>query len=111
MAKHPNIRPRGRKWVVHFRVNGRQVWRTFDTREKAELFLYDVRIKKARGEYREPVKVTFGEALDEWLRHGEHERHLKPSTLRDYRSIIGAHLLPAFGDAYLEDLSAQRLER
>jgi hypothetical protein len=31
------------------------------------------------------------------MRYATNDRALKPSTLRGYRSIIGAHLLPAFG--------------
>ena len=43
--------------------------------------------------------VTFADACAEYLRYVEHDRDRKPSTLRDYRSIVRAHLLPAFGDA------------
>ena len=35
----------------------------------------------------------------------------KPSTLRDYRSIIRAHLLPAFGEMRLEDITTDGVER
>jgi len=30
--------------------------------------------------------VTFETAALDWLRHGEHEQHLKPSPVRDYKS-------------------------
>jgi hypothetical protein len=33
----------------------------------------------------------------EWLEHGERERGLKHSTLRDYRYLLRTHLPPAFG--------------
>lgn len=111
MAKRTNIRRRGKAWVVYFRANGRQVWRSFPTREAAELYLAQVQVEKARGELRAPTRVTFGEALDEWLRHGEHERGLKPSTVRDYKSCAERWLRPAFGDLRLEAVTAPLIER
>ena len=33
-----------------------------------------------------------------------------PPTLRDYNSIIRAHLLPAFGDQHLEDITTDQVE-
>ena len=41
--------------------------------------------------------VTFAEAGEECLRYVELERDRKPSTLGDYRSVVRAHLVPAFG--------------
>lgn len=55
--------------------------------------------------------VTFEVAANEWLRHGEHERGLKPSTLRDYRSAVERHLLPAFGPMKLEEITTAKIER
>ena len=40
---------------------------------------------------------TFGDACDEWLRYVEHERQRRPSTLRDYRNVVSASLLPELG--------------
>ena len=42
--------------------------------------------------------VSFADAGGEYLRYVEHDLDRKPSTLGDYRSVIRAHLLPAFGD-------------
>ncbi|HET9719878.1 MAG TPA: tyrosine-type recombinase/integrase [Solirubrobacteraceae bacterium] len=49
--------------------------------------------------------ATFADAAAEYLRYCEVDRGCKPSTLRDYRSNLNAHLLPAFGDERLEDLT------
>jgi integrase len=43
--------------------------------------------------------VTFADAAEAWLRHGERKRNLKRSTLRDYRQVLDAYLLPAAADA------------
>jgi integrase len=69
--------------------------------------------------------ATFADAAAEWYRHGCHERAWKPSTRRDYRSVLGAHFgvdLDAetgavvekrapFGDMRLEDITTETIER
>lgn len=55
--------------------------------------------------------ATFADAAAEYLRYSEHDRSCKPSTLRDYRSTLGAHLLPAFGETPLEDVTAASIDR
>jgi hypothetical protein len=57
------------------------------------------------------TEVTFAEAAAEYLRNVEHDRERKPSTARGYRSAIGAHLLPAFGERAVEDVTAEVTER
>lgn len=42
--------------------------------------------------------ATFGDACTEWLRHVEHDRGRKPSTLAGYRRDVVGTLLPAFGE-------------
>ncbi len=39
--------------------------------------------------------VTFADAAEAWLRHGERKRNLKRSTVKDYRQVLDAYLLPA----------------
>ena len=41
---------------------------------------------------------TFADAAEAWLRHGERKRNLKRSTLKDYRQVLDAYLLPAAAD-------------
>jgi integrase len=55
--------------------------------------------------------ATFADAVAEFLRHAEHDRQLKPSTLRGYRSIMNAHLLPAFGGRRLEQITSADIEQ
>lgn len=54
--------------------------------------------------------ATFTDAAAEWLRYVEQDRDCKPSTLVDYRSVLEAHLLPAFGDLRLEDITTRSIE-
>jgi hypothetical protein len=54
--------------------------------------------------------ATFAEAAEEWLRFIAQDRERKPSTIRDYRSVLNAHLLTAFGDRELESITVEEIE-
>ena len=54
--------------------------------------------------------ATFADAAAEFLRYTEQDRGCKLSTLRDYRSNLEAHLLPAFGDQALESITSASIE-
>jgi hypothetical protein len=45
------------------------------------------------------------------MRYVEHDRSLKPSTLRCDRSIVDAYLLPAFGSKRVEAITTRDVER
>ena len=121
-------RKRGPVWYAKYRLpDGRQVQKKigpawtergrpaagYFTKRTAEDWLRDVLDEARRGTLPGMVRtgVTFAEAAEEYLRWLEYDRDRKPSTLRDYRSIVRTHLLPAFGDAPIEDITAERLER
>jgi Phage integrase, N-terminal SAM-like domain len=57
------------------------------------------------------IGVTFADAAAVWLRFIEEDRERKPWTLRDYRSALKAHLLPAFGDQPIESITTEEIER
>jgi integrase len=54
--------------------------------------------------------VTVSEAAHEWLRHSEWERGVKASTLREYRSVVDAHIVTRFGDQSIETVTARQVE-
>ena len=119
---------RGPVWRAKYRLaNGRQVHRRvgpawtgrgrpaagFFTRRMAEDWLDSVLVQARAGTLPGAVRTgaTFADACSEYLRFLEVDRQRKPSTLRDARSIVRNHLLPAFGDWRLEDVSADAVER
>jgi integrase len=55
--------------------------------------------------------ATFADAAAEYLRYIEQDRGRKPSTLRGYRSALNAHLLPAFGEMPVEDITTFAVEQ
>jgi integrase len=54
--------------------------------------------------------ATFADAAAEYLRYVEQDRGRKPSTIRGYRSVIEAHLLPAFGEMPVEEVTTAAIE-
>lgn len=121
-------RKRGPVWYAKYRLpDGRQVqkkigpaWQGrgrppagFVTKRLAEDWLRDVLDQARRGTLPGLVRTgaTFADAAAEFLRYAEHDREVKPSTLRDYRSVIEAHLLPAFGSARVEEVRREDIER
>jgi integrase len=111
-ASKKNLRKRGNSWVVSFRQDGKQVWRSFKRKHEAEVYLANVNVKRAA---HEPIaiparKILFAELAEEWLSVSEHDRACSASTMADYRNVV-ARLKDAFGTLRLEQLTAARIER
>ncbi|HEY7829160.1 MAG TPA: tyrosine-type recombinase/integrase [Solirubrobacteraceae bacterium] len=119
---------RGPRWYAKYRLpDGRQVQKALGpawtqrgrpaegcfTKRTAEAWLRDVLDQAHRGTLSGMVRTgaTFADAAAEWLRYVEQERGHKASTLADYRSVVRAHLLPAFGDMPLERIDSETIER
>jgi integrase len=120
-------RARGPVWYAKYRLpDGRQVQKKlgpawiergrpaagYFTKRQAEDWLRGVLDEARRGTLPGMVRTgaTFADAAAEFLRYAEQDRDCKASTLRDYRSNLQAHLLPAFGAVALEDLSTASID-
>jgi integrase len=118
---------RGPVWYAKYRLpDGRQIQRRigpawtmrgrpaegFYTRRTAQAWLDQVLAEARRGELPGMVRTgaTFADAVAEYMRWLEQDRARKPTTLRGYESIMRAHLLPAFGERRLEDITADEVE-
>jgi integrase len=55
--------------------------------------------------------VTFDLVAADWLAWGIRDRDWKPSSLSDYRSVLNAHLLPAFRGKRIEKIDADAIEQ
>ncbi|PTL59936.1 tyrosine-type recombinase/integrase [Paraconexibacter algicola] len=55
--------------------------------------------------------ARFETAAAEWLRHIEHDRRRKPTTIRGYRMALDTHLLPRFGGLLLTEITTEEIER
>ncbi len=120
-------RKRGSSWYAKYRLpDGRQLQRKlgpawsergrppagYFTKRLAEDWLRELLDQARRGTLPGMVRTgaTFADAASEFLRYAEHDRALKPSTLRGYRSIIDAYLIPAFGTRPVEEIAAEDVE-
>lgn len=120
-------RKRGPSWYAKYRLpDGRQLQRKlgpawsergrppagYFTRRLAEDWLRELLDQARRGTLPGMVRTgaTFADAASEFLRYAEYDRALKPSTLRGYRSIIDAYLIPAFGTRPVEEITAEEVE-
>ena len=121
-------RTRGPAWYAKYRLpDDRQVQKRlgpawtergrppagYFTKRTAEAWLRDTLDQARRGTLPGMVRsgATFADAAAEWLRYVEQERGRKASTLTDYRSVVNAHLLPAFGNEPLERIDTDSIER
>ena len=121
-------RARGPAWYMKYRLpDGRQVQKKlgpawtergrppagYFTKRLAEDALRRTLDEARRGTLPGMVRTgaTFTDAAAEYLRYIEHDRGRKPSTLRGYRSAIEAHLLPAFGQLPVEDVTTAAIEQ
>jgi integrase len=120
-------RARGPVWYAKYRLpDGRQVQKKIGpvwtergrpaagylTKRLAEDWLRETLDQARRGTLPGMVRTgaTFADAAAEYLRYVEHDRERKPSTVRGYRSVIHVHLLPAFGELPVEDVSTAVIE-
>ena len=120
-------RKRGAVWYAKYRLpDGHQAQKKigpawaergrppagYYTKRQAEGWLRETLDQARRGTL--PGAVRTGARLDdaaaEWLRYVEHDRDVKPSTLRHYRSTVNAHLLPAFAGQRIEDITTAQVE-
>ena len=117
----------GAVWYAKYRLpDGRQVQRRigpawserspapggYFTRRAAEAWLHDVLDRARSGALPEQAtSATVAEAAEEWLRYIEQDRLRKPSTVKGYRWIVSAQILPAFGNRRLTDVTTAEIER
>jgi integrase len=121
-------RARGPVWYAKYRLpDGRQVQKKlgpawtergrpaagYFTKRLAEARLREILDQARRGTLPGQVQtgVTFADAAAEWLRFIDEDRERKPSTLKDYRSVLQAYLLPAFGSEPVEAITPEDIEK
>ena len=121
-------RKRGPVWYAKYRLpDGRQVQRKigpawtgrtrpqagYFTKRQAEDWLRDTLEQARRGTLPGLVRTgaTVAEAAEEYLRYIEQDRERKPSTVKGYRWIIAAQILPTFGAIALEDVTSEQVEQ
>jgi integrase len=106
----PDGRQRQRRVGPAWRKRGRPV-PGYLTRAMAEAKLQRILAEAAEEADREAKRgATFAEAADEFLRFCEHERRIDYDTIRDYKGVLDAYLVPEFGDQPLEEITPDDID-
>lgn len=98
-----------KRYDCRYRVNGKQLRKTFIKKADAEEFLDDVSPEIRDGSYREIKKATFAEYIEHWEETHLIPEKFKPSTYGGYRSIIAHHLLPEFRNYPLQAIGTAEI--
>lgn len=81
-------------------------------RREAEAKLNDILAQARRGSQRQQrTGVTFADVAEDWYERGKFERDWSASTRVDYRSVLDAHLLKAFGSRRIESITSEQIEK
>jgi integrase len=94
------------RWRARYRdPSGRERSKSFTRKVDAERFLVAIEDAKLRGAYVDPAagRVPFAEWAERWERT---TATLRPSTRKDYATLLKNQVLPAFGDMTLVAIDA-----
>jgi hypothetical protein len=93
----------GRWRARHRDASGREFSRHFGRKVDAQRWLDSVASDKASGNYADASlsRVTVGEWSRKWL---DSKINLKPTTRRDYESLLTAHIEPRWGPIALANV-------
>jgi integrase len=101
---------KGEAWVADYKANGKRHLKTFPTRKEAVAFSNKAGVEISEGRHvADSVSITVAEAAAIWIKAVELGRGDNPpaehSTLRQYRSHLKHHILPAIGKVRLSQLT------
>jgi integrase len=104
-------------WVVRYTdQGGKRRMKTFEKKKDADKYRNKVETEVERGEHvPDRETATVSQALDLWLDHCEGrvrvKDHLRPRTLRHYRSWVENHIRPSLGGLKLTSLTIHLLQK
>jgi Phage integrase, N-terminal SAM-like domain len=83
---------------------------TFATKTQAEKWLTKIEAQIIDDDWINPDdgRQPFGEYATAWI---EERPNLRPSTIRNYRSVLRLHLLPAFGSRSMSEIREPQVRR
>jgi integrase len=105
-----NIRRRGKSYVVHFRRDGQQIWRSFKSKGEAELYLAQAKVRKAQSQP-EPASRSMklaDFAEQKWLPYTR--ARVGEQTTVNYENVLRVHVLPTLGHLELRQLTRETLD-
>ena len=106
-----SIAKKGNNYYAYLWINGKKKWFSGAgaSKRKAEAILNERVAEVQQGTYHEIKKLRFRDFATQWLDSYATHR-VKDSTLRSYRDIVSNHLVTAFGDYLLTDITTAMLQ-
>jgi integrase len=97
------------RWVADFYdQNGKRHMKFFDTRAEANAALDEIRVDVKEGHFIDPNTLpTFEVVARAWL---ETVRDRAPQSVQTWRSQIDLHLIPAFGEKRIDQITSQNVQ-
>lgn len=97
-TRTPGVYRRGSRYVVPYRVNGKQRWETFASENEARRAKAARTTDVDRGEFQERSRVTLRAYATEWVERyqGRGRRGFREQTRDEYRRLLKQHIVPAF---------------
>jgi hypothetical protein len=102
----------GKRYTVRYRTPDRRqtMKRGFTTKRDAQQHLATVEVSKMRGEWIDATRSRMGvrDAAEMWFAA---QLQIKPTTRVGYRQALDKHVLPAWGDVRLSEVSHSEVQR
>ena len=100
-----------KRYDVVWRAGGKQHWKTFEKKKKADRYLTKVVGEVHDGSFREVQPELMETVFKRWMEvRLETEDELKPSTKNSYRSAVEKHFIPRFGNYRSDQLTPAVVE-
>jgi integrase len=106
----PGVYKRGNKWRARASLDGREVTRSFVTRDEAMRWKREQERAFERGEWIDPQasSIRFGEWTASWMAT---KSNLAPRTVKNYETRIRTLLLPTFGSMKLTAITNNEISK
>ncbi|MBW2090677.1 MAG: site-specific integrase [Deltaproteobacteria bacterium] len=105
-------RGKNQPWWIFINHDGRRTSRRIGDRQAAEAVASEIRQRIASGDFGiEPVRSvpTFAEYSNQFMERVSPQRH-KPSTRQSFEMSLRLHLLPAFGEKRLDQITRKDIK-
>lgn len=110
-TKTPGIYKRGSRYVVGYRINGRQKWESAPTYKAARAIKARREADRDSGEFFEASREKFRDYAAEWVERyqGNGRRGFTDSTRDDYRRDLRRYAFPELGDRPLASITPRHI--
>lgn len=91
------------RWEVRVLVDGARRKKRVKSKAEGKKWIRELLDKSDIGQLERPNEITLGAYVSHWQDHMKDQ--VKPSTLKDYMTIVNTHLLPVFKTRKLKNIT------